>query len=430
MTTVRLADIWTIYSFEVRSALRERTIVTNSILMPILLYPFMLWAMFTGIVFVRGQTEGMSARVALRGVPEAHRALVEQFKRDERFTILEGGEAVEVLTERIRGGDVDGLIEFLPASAGAAQFPDNFAVRVTTNDSKERSVAAGERVRERIVAYRDRWLEREAAGRGVRAAEWQQFALEGKNVASSKQMGQFLLGLMLPMFFVIMVAVGCFYPAVDATAGERERNTWETLMSAGASRSAIVVGKYLYVASFGCVAGLLNLIAMTASMRAVLAPLLARSNESLEFSIPPAAVPVMALGAVLLAMFVAAGMMIFASFARTFKDGQSMVTPFYLLVLLPVMFLQVPGIKLTLPLAVIPVVNVAMVVREAISGVFNWPLIGLAVAVEAATVAGCLLLAGFILRFEDVVIGSYSGNLSLFVKERLLGKRSGREVTR
>ena len=430
MAPVRLADIWTIFSFEVRSALRERTIVTNSILMPILLYPFMLWAVFTGMVFVRGQTEGMSARLVLRGLPESHRSLGEEFKRDKRITLVDSGESVEQLAERVRAGSLDAVVEFVPAAGEAARFPGNFAVRLTTNDSKERSVAAGERVRERIAAFRDRWLEREAAARGVRAAAWQQFAVEGKNVASSKQMGQFLLGLMLPMFFVIMVAIGCFYPAVDATAGERERNTWETLMSAGASRGAVIVGKYLYVAAFGCIAGLLNLIAMTASMRTVLAPILARSKEQLEFTIPALATPVMALGAILLALFVAAGMMIFASFARTFKEGQSMITPFYLLVLLPVMFLQVPGIKLTLPLALVPVVNVAMVVREAISGVFNWPLIAVAVAVEAATVAGCLALAGFILRFEDVVIGSYSGNLSLFVKERLLGKRGAREVTR
>ena len=47
-----------------------------------------------------------------------------------------------------------------------------------------------------------------------------------------------------------LVAVGCFYPAIDSTAGERERSTWETLMTVSASRGSIIAAKYLYVASF------------------------------------------------------------------------------------------------------------------------------------------------------------------------------------
>jgi sodium transport system permease protein len=116
-------------------------------------------------------------------------------------------------------------------------------------------------------------------------------------------------------------------------------------------------------------------------------------------------------------------MMIFASFARTFKDGQSMVTPFYMLILLPVMFLQVPGIEFTLPLAFIPVVNVTMMVREAVSGTFHWLQIGVTLVVSAAVIMGCLALATTILRFEDVVIGSYGGSFNTFLKERVLKRR-------
>jgi ABC-type Na+ efflux pump permease subunit len=233
-------------------------------------------------------------------------------------------------------------------------------------------------------------------------------------------MGAFLLGLMLPLFFVIMVAVGCFYPAIDATAGERERNTWETLMTVAASRGAIVTAKYLYVLTFGCVAGLLNLTAMTLSMKPILGPLMAKGGETLEFSMPLGALPVMAAAAVLLAGFIAAGMMVFAAFARTFKEGQSMVTPFYLLIMVPVMFLQVPGLEFSFALAAIPVIDLTMVVREAVAGVFHWPQIGVTFCVSVAAIAVLLRLAIFIVRFEDVMIGSYGGRLSTFVRERVL----------
>jgi len=73
-----------------------------------------------------------------------------------------------------------------------------------------------------------------------------------------------------------------------------------------------------------------------------MAPLLGRAGASLEIALKPAAVPVVMLGAALLAAFAAAGMMLFASFARTFKDGQSQIMPFYMLTLLPLID---PGLK-------------------------------------------------------------------------------------
>jgi sodium transport system permease protein len=418
-------DVRILYLREARAALRERTIVTNSILMPILLYPFMLWAMFTGITYVMGQTEAFVSRIALVGVPAEHASLANRFAADDKVE-LRRDVAVEAAAALVERGELDALVEVLPAETDGAALPGNFRARVTADTSKERSQKALERARTLVDRYRDEWLKKHAAGLGVGDAEWQAFTLERRNVASEREMGAFLLGLMLPLFFVIMVAIGCFYPAVDATAGERERNTWETLATVAASRLSVVTAKYLYVASFGFLAGALNLASMTLSMRMVVAPLLAGTGETIEFKVPPAAIPVMALGAVLLALFVAAGMMIFASFARTFKDGQSMITPFYMIVMLPVMFLQVPGIEFSLPLAFIPIVNVSMMVREAIGGVFHWVQIGITVAVELVTVAACLWLAAAILRFEDVMIGSYSGNIGTFVKQRLFSGRAAK----
>jgi sodium transport system permease protein len=175
------------------------------------------------------------------------------------------------------------------------------------------------------------------------------------------------------------------------------------------------------------VAGVLNLCAMLFSMRAVLAPILGDRSSDLSFSIPLGAIPLILLVTILMALFIAAGMMILASFARTFKEGQSLVTPFYIAVFLPVMFLQVPGIELTPVLALIPVVNVALVFREAIEGVFRWPLVGLTILVELLCVMLALWLATVILRYEDFMLGTYGGNLTRFLKERVFGakKRAG-----
>jgi len=86
------------------------------------------------------------------------------------------------------------------------------------------------------------------------------------------------------------------------------------------------------------------------------------------------------------------------------------------------MFLQIPGLEFTPALAAIPVVNVTMVFREAIAGIYHWRLIAITIAVEIACIALALRLAVSILRYEDFMLGNYGGNFGQFFKQRILGR--------
>ena len=235
-------------------------------------------------------------------------------------------------------------------------------------------------------------------------------------------MGQFVMGMMIPLFFVLMIANGCVYPAIDSTAGERERNTWETTSTLATRRIHIVAAKYLYVATMGLVAGALNAAAMVVSFRSFLGPLLARigggDGSGFAFELPLTSLPVLLLTAVLLGALIAAAMMILAAFARTFKEGQSMVTPVILLVILPVLLLNDPSMSFTPALAGIPVVNVVLLLRQAIAGNLLWLQLGITVLANAAAIAACLWLASRILRVEEIATGSFEGNLFQFLRQR------------
>jgi small subunit ribosomal protein S2 len=63
--------------------------------------------------------------------------------------------------------------------------------------------------------------------------------------------------------------------------------------------------------------------------------------------------------------------------------------------------------------------------REAIAGRFSLGLTGLTFLVELVTIGACLWLAAWVLRFEDVLVGSYSGSLAKLVRERLAGRARG-----
>jgi sodium transport system permease protein len=409
--------VWVLYVREVRSAFRDRTIFVNGIVVPVVLYPFLLWVTLTGITFVRGQTSDLTARVAAFGL-ERHPALRIELEAGSRLALVPFPSAAAAAAG-VKEGALDAALEILPPDRAGGVL----RARITWARSKERSAAARDRLAALLDRTREAAFRREGEARGLSGPAWNLFTLEERNVASGREMGRFLLGLLLPVLFVVMVSAGCFYTAIDATAGERERSTWETLMTSAAPRSSIVAAKYLTVVSFGFLSGVLNLAAMALTMRPVVSPLMARPGEGLDFTLPAAGVPVIVLGTLLLAGFLAAAMLLLSAFAKTFKEGQAMLTPFTLLVMLPVGFLAVPGIELTAPLALVPVVNVSLVVREAVSGVFHWTEVAIAVGSSILVIAATLRLVSLVLGAEEVVTGTAQGGAAAFLA-RLAGRRT------
>ena len=408
-------DIKVLYCRELRSALRDRTIVTNSILLPIFLYPLMMWLVYTGITFVSGQNEELRSRVMLQNVPAAHPNLRKEFESDKSMVVTTSKDPAA----DIKSGTLDALVDFLPPKS-TLPIDNNFSAKITFDESRDQSNRAKGRIDQKLARYRDSYLSQEAARLGLTREQFQDFWIDDENISKNRETGEFI-GVLMPIFFIIMLAVGGMHPAIDATAGERENSTWETVMSSATSRENVLIAKYLYVATMSFTAAFLNLFAMILSMGTILAPLL-RGGDARWRDIPLESVPVILAGAILLALFVAAGMMILASFARNYKEGQSMVAPFYVALIMPIMFLQTPGIEFTHRLALIPVANVTMMIREAIQGIYHWRMIGITLVVEATCVVIALRVARLILQHEDFVMGSYTGSFGKFAKERLLNR--------
>jgi sodium transport system permease protein len=408
-------DVKVLYLREIRSALRDRMIVTNSVLLPIFLYPVLIWLVYTGFTFISGQNEELKSRIMLKDLPAAHASLKQAFETDKSVILTASTNPIE----DIRRGTLDAAVEFAPAKLGS-EIENNFETHITYDESRDQSSRAKIRIDKKISQYRDEFLREQAAKLGISRGQLQDFWVDDKNVSSNRQVGVFMIAL--PIFFIIMLAVGAMHPAIDSTAGERENSTWETMMTVASSRTSILVAKYLYVATMSFTAAFLNLFAMMLSMGTLLAPMIETGRGNSSLRIPLQSAPVILIGAALLALFIAAGMMILASFARNYKEGQSMVGPFYVALIIPIMFLQTPGLAFTPRLALIPVANVMMMMREAIQGIYHWPLIGMTLAVETACVIVALRMAILIVQHEDFLMGSYSGSFGKFAKERLFGK--------
>jgi sodium transport system permease protein len=77
------------------------------------------------------------------------------------------------------------------------------------------------------------------------------------------------------------------------------------------------------------------------------------------------------------AVLFSAVLMAVSLFAKSVKEAQSYVSPLIVVVILPAMMGMLPGVELNTRLALVPILNLALVSKELVSGVFHWHYLAL-----------------------------------------------------
>ena len=159
-----------------------------------------------------------------------------------------------------------------------------------------------------------------------------------RNVAPLKRRAGELLGTMMPLMMIMMSLLGGFLPAIDLTAGEKERGTMQTLLCAPLRPIEIIVGKFLAVFVVSLLTALVNVLSLSFTIRRLIPfeVAIAASTYALTFL---ALVPV--------SFFFSAIFLAVASFARDFRDGQNALAPVYILTLVTTTVTVLPGFEVT-----------------------------------------------------------------------------------
>jgi ABC-type Na+ efflux pump permease subunit len=218
-----------------------------------------------------------------------------------------------------------------------------------------------------LPAYAETLREERARAVGREIDELDPFRIEEpKDISAEEHGGAFLLSLILPMLLVVMTVIGAFYPAVDFTAGERERNTAETTLLLPVARLAVHQGKILAVCACAVLATALNLFALALSAGHLVNML--GDEAEIDIKLPLGALLAVVPLALLFAVFVSAVLTSVAATARTFKEGQALLGPVQMIFLFPAMAAAIPGLELTPALSCVPVVNVVLSFRAMLKG--------------------------------------------------------------
>ena len=405
---------------ELRETLRDRRTLLMMIVVPVLLYPTLLVVMEQLLLFGMRNLESEPAPIAVVG--EAPEGLESMLESDERLRLVHIGGNPE---SAIRADSVTAVAVLGPV----AEAEGTRSVTLLYDATSDRSNRGHGALAEVVSEWRDTLLARRLDGRGLSRAFALPVAVADSSVARPDEVGGYTLGRVLPLLLVVITLLGAFYPAIDLAAGEKERGTLETLLTAPVPARSIVAGKFVTVALIGIVAAGLNLGSMILTFQT--GALQLASAIGLEVSLPLSTVLVIFLTLVPLAVLFGALFLGIAVRSSSFKEAQNALTPVYMLVLVPAMLPIFPGIDFGPALAVVPVAGVSFLFRDLMTGDADALLATLVLTSTTGYAALALLFAARAFGSERVLFGGGSERAEVragSLVERWRARRGSRAV--
>jgi len=199
-------------------------------------------------------------------------------------------------------------------------------------------------------------------------------------------------GGFIPYLFILFSLLGSMYPAIDLGAGEKERGTLETLLTAPVGRLEILFGKFAVVVLSGLTSAAVSILGMWVGVRQA-ADIPQEILDLVAAIFKPVSIALLLSLLLPLTIFFAGVLLTISFLARSFREAQSKISPLMMLVILPAAIGMTPGIVLDAKTALIPILNVSLAVKEILSGTASAPLLAEVyaslVVLAAASLVGC-----------------------------------------
>lgn len=172
------------------------------------------------------------------------------------------------------------------------------------------------------------------------------------------------------LFIIMAITISATYPATDATAGEKERGTLETLLTFPIRSRDIIIGKFLSVSISSVITGLLSFLLAFISLMYI--------GNNFEIYKDINVIPDIGTSFVTILIIICYSLLIsglciaIASKAKTFKEAQSALTPLTFISFFPGMIAFMINIKTTNLISIIPFLNYTQIFNDVNAGNTNY----------------------------------------------------------
>ncbi|GAB2628630.1 ABC transporter permease [Novilysobacter erysipheiresistens] len=327
------ATVWTVLRKELRDIVRDRRTLLLTVFLGPVLTPLLMLGLFT---LMQSRTETQleeKLEVPVLGAEHAPNLLA--FLAGQGITVTEPPGDIDAA---VLDQDVDVALAIDPQFAEDWRAGRPARVEVIHDSTRRNAEIPVKRLRAALTAYREQVGALRLYARGIDASITRPISLGSRDLATPEAKGGIVLSMLLPYLLIFISFIGGMALILDATAGERERQSLEPLLATPASRGALVSGKLAAAGVLGLLSVLLTLLALKGS-----AQLASGIGEMLDVRLASVGklllilVPMILIGNSLLTLLAAS--------AKSLKEAQSHMSWVVLLPMLPSMVLMFTPLK-------------------------------------------------------------------------------------
>lgn len=400
-------NIGIVYKKELTEALRDRRTLISTIVVPLLLFPLLSIGFGSLAVVLVGKAKEEVPKVMILGGQDSP-AIIEGIKKLEKIEVVPSADKWkdEIINKEIRAA-VEVPVGF-QADVTAQKSVD---VRIYNYQGEMKSEFASAKIDDYLKQYRDKVVKDRLAAKNLPDSVLKPFEIKQENVAPPEKVSGAVFGGIIGYMVILLCLQGGMYPAIDLTAGEKERGTMETILSSPISRMHLVLGKFLLVLTAALGTAALSVLSMGisfsvlnqytsrgGSQRGEAAAFILHLGPKVVFSVFFMALP--------LAVLFSAGLMTIALFAKSYKEAQSYIAPLMFVVILPAVASMLPGVELTPKLALIPILSTSLLCKELVTGTYHWNYIAIIFLSACVYASAVLFIAIKMFQRESVLFRS------------------------
>lgn len=384
-------EIVVVFKKDLLEVLRDYRTLCVMILMPVLIYPALLVLPSKLADNLESTMKTRHFKVCLIGdTADSMKFFVK--KKSIDVSAIDNGDPEQILSNQ--------------HVAVVVKFPEKFDESITTFDTipkvsifydarRDQNLLALAEVRSVLTQFKNSIVRKRFESLNVPVPQKYFISFDEIRTRQDQSLASEPVRNMLPFLLFIMVTISIIYPSLDIITGERERNTLPLLLMSPTNRRNIMVGKFLVVCSIGLAAMLVGLTSIFLFVKFWGTD----PTKAWSLNFPATAMLMCALISVPLVAALASLAIMLSAWCKTFQQGQGYFVPFLLVVMGATSVCSLPELKLSSGIAFIPLANVALCMKEVLSGLFDpfW---------VAITVAGSTVFAFFVTLEASKVLDS------------------------
>lgn len=394
-------NLWTVFKKELTDILRDKKTLAFTIILPILIYPIMFKVMGYAMDSSKKDAE-KEIKLVVEGNTDSN--LVNLLKEQDNITIED---KIEDPKKALKDGDIQVIVNIPEKMDESIKNNQQVNLELLIDDQSNKSTIASSMVKTLVEQYSKIIVEGRLTSIGVDSSIITPISVEEKSGVSDdgemNPVASMLMG-MLPAMLVIMLLAPTMGLASDIGAGEKERGTFEPLLSTSANRSSILWGKILSISVISAIALTASMISLIISFKDYAATL---SGENVALSISGKSIALTMVLALFMIITVATMQIGISIYARSTKEANTylsgLMMPMMILAFIP-MYMDVKSLNEIL--FHVPVMNAVVLIKEFFFGIYNISHIVIVLVWHLVYVGVVTLAAKCMFSKEEVIFRS------------------------